>query len=43
MEAKMQPNPIKANELATHDRATMTFGLALTAVFVAMLVLNAIS
>lgn len=43
LEAKVQPNPVKADELATHDRATMTFGLAMTAVFVTMLVLNAIS
>jgi hypothetical protein len=43
MEAKVQPNPIKTAEPASHDRATMTFGLALAAVFVTMLILNAIS
>lgn len=37
------PNSIKAEELPNHDSATLIFGLAMTAVFVAMLVLNAIS
>ena len=36
-------NPIKPDEPANHDRATVIFGLAMTAVFVTMLVLNAIS
>lgn len=43
MEVKVAPDPIKADEPAGHDRATVIFGLAMTAVFVAMLVLNAIS
>jgi hypothetical protein len=43
MEAMVALNPIKPNEPANHDSATVIFGLAMTAVFVAMLVLNAIS
>ena len=43
METKVASDPIKADELANHDTATLIFGLAMTAVFVAMLVLNAIS
>lgn len=37
------PDTIKADKLANGDSATVIFGLAMTAVFVAMLVLNAIS
>jgi len=39
----MRRDSIKIEELATHERATMTFALAMTAVFVTMLVLNALS
>jgi len=41
----MRPNhrTIKAEELASHDRSTLIFGLAMTAVFVAMLILNAVT
>lgn len=37
------PDPMKADEPANHDSATVIFGLAMTAVFVTMLVLSAIS
>ena len=43
MKAKVQSKSIKADELTNRDNATLIFGLAMTAVFVSMLILNAIS
>jgi hypothetical protein len=42
MKMKVQPQVLKAEEL-TRRHTTQIFGLAMTAVFVAMLILNAIS
>jgi hypothetical protein len=42
MKSKVQPQALKADELADR-RTTQIFGLAMTAVFVVMLILNAIS
>jgi hypothetical protein len=42
MKAKVQPQALKAEELVSRH-STRIFGLAMTAVFVAMLILNAIS
>jgi len=43
MTAKVQSKSIKADELANRDNATLIFGLAMTAVFIGMLILNALS
>ncbi len=43
MKAKVQAQAIKAEESPRRDSATLIFGLALTAVFVGMLILNALS
>ncbi len=40
---QVQAEAIKAEELPERDSATLIFGLALTAVFVGMLILNALS
>ena len=42
MEAKLKPQLLRTEEVANRH-ATQIFGLAMTAVFVAMLILNAIS
>jgi hypothetical protein len=42
MKAKVQPHALKVEDL-TNRHTTQIFGLAMTAVFVAMLILNAIS
>jgi hypothetical protein len=42
VEAKLKPQLLRREELANRH-ATLIFGLAMTAVFVAMLVLNALS
>ena len=42
MEAKVKPQLLRAEDL-TSRHTTQIFGLAMTAVFVAMLILNAIS
>jgi hypothetical protein len=42
MKANAQSKVIKAGELTNRDNATLIFGLAMTAVFVGMLILNAI-
>ncbi len=42
MKMKVKPQAIKAEEL-TNRHTTQIFGLAMTAVFVALLILNAIS
>ena len=43
MKAKVQAKIIEPTEVAKHDSATLVFGLAVSAVFIAMLILNAIS
>ena len=43
MKAKVQSKSIKADELTNRDNATLIFGLAMAAVFIGMLILNAIS
>ncbi len=43
MNAKAQSKVIKADELTNRDNAALIFGLALTAVFIGMLILNTIS
>ncbi len=43
MKAKVQAQTIKIEEPSKRDSATLIFGLALTAVFVGMLILNALS
>jgi len=43
MKAKVQSKTIKPDELVKRDSATLIFGLAMSAVFVGMLILNAIS
>jgi uncharacterized membrane protein len=42
MKAKVQPHVLRVSELTNRD-TTQIFGLAMTAVFVAVLILNAIS
>jgi len=42
MKTKVQPHVLKADEL-TNRHTTQIFGLAMTAVFVGMLILSAIS
>jgi hypothetical protein len=43
MKVKVQAQAIKTEQLPKRDSATLIFGLAMTAVFVGMLILNAIS
>ena len=43
MKAKVRSKSIKADELTNCDNATLIFGLAMTAVFIGMLILNVIS
>lgn len=43
MKAKAEAKLIKADELTSRDNATLIFGLAMGAVFIGMLILNAIS
>ncbi len=43
MKAKVQAQAMKAEKPPKRDSATLIFGLALTAVFVGMLILNALS
>ncbi len=43
MKAKVQIRAAKIDEGTSRDSATLIFGLAMTAVFVGMLLLNAIS
>ena len=43
MTAKVQAQAMKAEELSKRDSAILIFGLAMTAVFVGMLILNALS
>jgi hypothetical protein len=43
MKVKVQAQAIKTEQLSKRDSATLIFGLAMTAVFVGMLILNAIS
>ena len=43
MNAKAQSKSIKADELTNRDEATLIFGLAMTALFIGVLLLNAIS
>ena len=43
MKAKVQTRAEKIEETTSRDSATLIFGLAMTAVFVGMLILNAIS
>ncbi len=43
MKAKVQTRVAKIEEATSRDSATLIFGLAITAVFVGMLILNALS
>jgi hypothetical protein len=43
MKAKVQAQAMKAEELSKRDNTTLIVGLAMTAVFVGMLILNALS
>ena len=43
MNAKAESKSIKADELTNRDEATLIFGLAMTVLFIGMLLLNAIS
>ncbi len=43
MKAKAQTRAAKIEEVTSRDSATLVFGLVMTAVFVGMLILNAIS
>ncbi len=43
MEAKVQIRTAKIEKPTSRDNATVIFGLAMTAVFISMLILNAIS
>ncbi len=43
MKPQVQAQAIKAEEVPKRDSSTLIFGLAMTAVFVAMLILNALS
>ena len=43
MKAKVQSKAIKSDQVAKQDSATLIFGLAISAVFFGMLILNAIS
>ncbi len=43
MKANVQAKAIKAEEPSNRDSTTLIFGLAMTAVFVGMLILNALS
>jgi hypothetical protein len=43
MKPKPQSKATKADELSNRGSATIIFGLGMTAIFIAMLILNAIS
>jgi len=43
MKVKVRTQAMKTEELSKRDSATLIFGLAMTALFVGMLILNAIS
>jgi orotate phosphoribosyltransferase len=43
LKPKVQSNTAKIDELRKSDNTTVIFGLAMTAIFVAMLILNALS